>query len=84
MDLDDKITKALRCGFSDHDEGITAGITRICVEHAEEEHQWLVSEINDLRQTVEELEIELMMLENDIQCSSIPVAPLNLKKRGNF
>jgi hypothetical protein len=64
MDLHDKVTKALRKGFLENDEGITDGIIRICVEHAEEEQLWLVAENCDLRQTVEELEIELMLMEN--------------------
>jgi hypothetical protein len=84
MDLKDKVNKALRKGFSENDEGITSGIIRLCVEHAEEEQQWLIAEVYDLRQLVEELEVELMLMENDIRCRSIPVAPLNLNKRVGY
>jgi hypothetical protein len=82
MDLKDKVYLALRKGFGD--EGITDGIIRLCVEHAEDKHLWLVAENCDLRQTVEELEIELMLMENDIGLSMLPKTLLNLTKRGNF
>lgn len=65
-------------------ESIMAKINKICAD-ANEWQLWAAQEIQFLKDRIEELETELMLVENDIE-STLPQHKgiLNLKKRSMF